>query len=114
VTVLPSAQTGINICTAPAQVLESLSENLNGELGNAAALAAGRKTGCFPDLKTFKNIIGTKAWELLPANTVVTTSNYFRLTTRVSLGTSEFTLYSLLYKTPATKVTPLLRSFGTT
>jgi type II secretory pathway component PulK len=45
---------------------------------------------------------------------VGTTSSYFRLTTRIALGTSEFTLYSLLQRTGGEKVTPLLRSFGTT
>jgi hypothetical protein len=38
---------------------------------------------------------------------------YFRLTTRVTLGTTEFTLYSLLYRTAGGKITPLLRTFGT-
>ncbi len=43
------------------------------------------------------------------------TSSYFRLTTRVMLGTTEFTLYSLLWRNQAGgKVTPLLRTFGTT
>jgi len=41
-----------------------------------------------------------------------TQSQYFQLTTRVALGTTEFTLYSLLFRGTA-KVTPLLRSFGT-
>ena len=40
-------------------------------------------------------------------------SQYFRLTTRVTLGTTEFTLYSLLKRGDGGKVTPLLRSFGT-
>jgi general secretion pathway protein K len=113
VTALPSALTPINICTASAPVLESIADNLNGELGSAAALAAGRKSGCFPDLKTFQNIVGTKTWATLASNPPVTTSNYFRLTTHVRLGTSEFTLYSLLWKTSGGRVTPILRSFGT-
>jgi general secretion pathway protein K len=113
VTVLPNAATTINICTASAVVLESLADNLNGELGNAEALANGRKTGCFPDKTTFSNIVGAKVMGTL-GTTIDTKSSYFRLTTRVRLGTSEFTLYSLLYKTQGNKVTPLLRSFGTT
>jgi type II secretory pathway component PulK len=40
-------------------------------------------------------------------------SQYFQLTTRVVLGTTEFTLYSLLYRGGSTKVAPILRSFGT-
>jgi general secretion pathway protein K len=113
VTVLPNAATTINICTASAVVLESLADNLNGELGNAEALATGRKSGCFPDMKTFSNIVGAKTMATLAA-TVNTTSSYYRLTTRIRLGTSEFTLYSLLQKTGGNKITPLLRSFGTT
>jgi general secretion pathway protein K len=113
VTALPNAATAINICTAPAVVLESLADNLNGELGNADSLANGRKAGCFPDMKTFGNIIGAKTLQALGAS-IGMQSNYFRLTTRVTLGTSEFTLYSLLWRTQGGKVTPLLRSFGTT
>jgi general secretion pathway protein K len=113
VTVLPDALTQVNICTAPAVVLESLADNLNGELGNDQSLAAERKKGCFPDLTTFKNIVGAKSMPSV-APWVGTGSSYFRLTTRVTLGTSEFTLYSLLWRTGGGKVTPLLRSFGTT
>ncbi len=113
VTALPNAATLINICTAPAVVLESLADNLNGEFGNAETLATGRKTGCFPDMTTFRNIAGTKAMAALNG-AIGTTSSYFRLTTRVTLGTSEYTLYSLLWRTPGGKVTPLLRSSGTT
>jgi len=113
VTALPSAVIQINICTAPAVVLESLADNLNGELGNAESLANGRKTGCFPDMKTFQNIVGAKAYATA-SQWVGTSSSYFRLTTRISLGTSEFTLYSLLQRTAGGKITPILRSFGTT
>jgi general secretion pathway protein K len=115
VTALPDAATPINICTAPVVVLESLADNLNGELGNADTLASQRKKGCFPDTQTLGNIVGSKTMTALTqAKMVGTNSNYFRLTTRVSLGTSEFTLYSLLMRTSGGKVTPLLRSFGTT
>jgi general secretion pathway protein K len=116
VTALPNANTTINICTAPALVLESLVEGLNGEWsGNPAVLANGRKTGCFPDKATFTNVAtsfaGPKAMENI-GSPIGTASSYFQLTTRVTLGTTEFTLYSLLYRGNS-KVTPLLRSFGT-
>jgi general secretion pathway protein K len=116
VTALPSANTKINICTAPALVLESLVEGLNGEWSNnPAVLANGRKTGCFPDVQTFTNVATSFAGPTAMAgigNPIGTQSSYFQLTTRVSLGTTEFTLYSLLVR-GSTKVTPLLRSFGT-
>ena len=47
-------------------------------------------------------------------NVMVDKSTFFRLTTRVTLGTTEFTLYSLLQRgATGGKITPLLRSFGT-
>jgi general secretion pathway protein K len=113
VTALPTAVAQINICTASAYVLESLSPSLSGEyVGNGDALVIGRKSGCFPDLNTFKATVG--ASNLQAINGMFgDTSSYFQLTTRVTLGTSEFTLYSLLQRGPGGKVTPLLRSFGT-
>jgi general secretion pathway protein K len=114
VTALPLANAKINVCTAPALVLESLAENLSGEWsGNPEALANGRKAGCFPDVPTFTTIVGQQNATLI-AGRFADTSTYFRLTTRVTLGTTEFTLYSLLFRGSGGKVTPLLRTFGTT
>jgi general secretion pathway protein K len=111
VTALPiTAQpTPINICTAPAPVLESLAPNM-GEY-TPQVLAEGRKSGCFPDPQSLQNILGTSAGTL--QGRYGTSSQYFRLTTHVTLGTTEFTLYSLLQRTNGGKITPLLRSFGT-
>jgi general secretion pathway protein K len=117
VTALPNANLPINICTAPALVLESLVEGLNGEWsGSPAVLANGRKTGCFPDKATFTNVATSFAGPKAMANIgspIDIKSSYFQLTTHVTLGTNEFTLYSLLFR-GSSKVTPLLRSFGTT
>ncbi len=113
VTALPTLTgrpTQINICTAPAPVLESLADNLSGEY-SAEALANGRKSGCFPPVDGFTNILGKSAGTL--RGRYGTNSLFFRLTTRVTLGTTEFTLYSLLYRGNGGKITPLLRSFGT-
>ena len=113
VTALPTATSNINICTAPAVVLESLSSNLTGEYtGNPDLLASGRKAGCFPDMATFGNTVGPKLLAAINGRFSDSTS-YFRLTTRVTLGTTEFTLYSLLLRGQGGKVTPILRSFGT-
>jgi general secretion pathway protein K len=112
VTALPTANSKINICTAPAVVLESLADGLNGEYsGNPEVLVSGRKTGCFPEPAAFNNILGKSAATVQPSFS--TSSSYYRLTTRVTLGTTEFTLYSLL-QTGGGRVTPLLRTFGTT
>jgi general secretion pathway protein K len=114
VTALPTATAQINICTASGFVLESLADNLSGEYSrNPEVLANGRQTGCFPDTTTFGNVLGKLAPTV--AGRYADTSAYFRLTTRVTLGTTEFTLYSLLWRSQAGgKVTPLLRTFGTT
>ena len=116
VTALPNASLKINICTAPALVLESLVEGLSGEWsGNPAVLANGRKAGCFPDVATFTNVATSFAGPKAMANIgtpIDTKSSYFMLTTHVTLGTSQFTFYSLLYR-GSTKITPLMRYFGT-
>ena len=110
VTALPTATATINICTAPGVVIESLADGLNGEYSrDPELLASERKAGCFPDGPTFKAILGNSATAAQPYYN--TNSSYFLLTTRVTLGTTEFTLYSLLYRGTG-KVTPLLRTFG--
>jgi general secretion pathway protein K len=109
VTALPTATASINICTAPAPVLESMAANM-GEY-TPQVLAEGRKSGCFPDMNSFTNVLGKSAATL--RGRYGTNSQYFRLTTHVTLGTTEFTLYSLLKRTDGGKITPLLRSFGT-
>ena len=112
VTALPYATATINICTAPAIVLESLADNLSGEYsGNPELLTSARTSGCFPDVQTFTNILGPNAPKV--ATLFSDKSSYFRLTTRVTLGTTQFTLYSLLLRGPGGKISPLLRTFGT-
>jgi general secretion pathway protein K len=112
VTALPTATATINICTAPSQVLESLDEKLSGgEFGNPQVLQNERKTGCFPTTQTFNTVVGAGEASTVAGRTSEGTS-YFMLTTRVTLGTSQFTLYSLLYRGAGTKVSPILRYFG--
>jgi general secretion pathway protein K len=112
VTALPTATALINVCTAPALVLESLADSLSGEYsGSPEVLSAGRKSGCFPDIPTFINVVGPQQSAVITP-LITDHTSYFRLTTRVTLGTTQFTLYSLLMR-GNTKVTPLLRTFGT-
>jgi general secretion pathway protein K len=114
VTALPTAVPNINVCTASGPVLDSLMDNMSEYSGSPQVLANGRKTGCFPDLPTMRRVLGPAALAKDNTNAVlVDTSPYFLLTTRVTLGTTEFTLYSLLWRGNGGKVTPLLRSFGT-
>jgi general secretion pathway protein K len=118
VTALPGNQVKINICTAPALVLESLANNLSGEWSRSPdLLVSERKTGCFPTSQAFTAIVRGADQKALAdlAKWSGEQSTFFRLTTRVSLGTTEFTLYSLLRVGGGGggKVTPLLRTFGT-
>jgi general secretion pathway protein K len=117
VTALPGITT-INVCTAPAFVLESLAKGLSGEYsGSPDLLVTERKKGCFPDPPTFGNVVRNADAKDAPliGHYYSDKSIYFRLTTRVTLGTTEFTLYSLLKVGGggSGKVTPLLRTFGT-
>jgi len=118
VTALPGNQVKINVCTAPALVLESVADNLNGEWSRSPdLLVSERKAGCFPTLQAFGLIVkgaDSKAYADLQ-KLVDDKSLFFRLTTRVTLGTTEFTLYSLLKAggSGGGKVAPLLRTFGT-
>jgi general secretion pathway protein K len=113
VTALPDATLPINICTASAYVLMSLSEKLMGDY-TPEFLAEGRKTGCFPDQNTIRSVVGPQFLAEINGR-FGQTSQYFQLTTRITLGTTEFTLYSLLKRGSggSGKITPLLRSFGT-
>jgi general secretion pathway protein K len=118
VTALPTANSKINICTAQPLVLESFSDNLAGEWSrNPDLVTKARKVGCFPDAQTFQRILTSQGGATAATADVAqriennTASSYFLLTTRVTLGTTEFTLYSLLLR--SSKITPLVRSFGT-
>ncbi|MGO9716210.1 MAG: type II secretion system minor pseudopilin GspK, partial [Steroidobacteraceae bacterium] len=111
VSALPYATATINICTAPGPVLESIADNLSGEYDNPELLTSARASGCFPDIQTFNNILGPNA--PIVSKLFSDQSAYFRLTTRVTLGSTQFTLYSLLRRGTGGKVTPLLRTFGT-
>ena len=115
-TALPTAMAKINICTAPAPVLESLADNLNGEYsGSPELLANGRKSGLLPR----QDGRSPTSWAARRQN-VATLVLRHRARISVSrpasrLALREFTLYSLLYRNRngGGKVTPLLRTFGT-
>ncbi|MBS0400527.1 MAG: type II secretion system minor pseudopilin GspK [Proteobacteria bacterium] len=114
VTALPPGTT-INVCTAPGLVLDGITGN-DEFAKNADFLEKSRKSasGCFPGrealLRDTPEAQRSKVDKLLSEK-----SDYFRLTTIVTLGTAEFTLYSLLSRKGINnRVTPILRSFGTT
>ncbi len=115
ITALPIG-TPINLCTASPEILDSLVEGVQEftlARDNAAEL---RKERCYPSLKEFESRLDAKQKnELTQANVIDVKSSYFRSTVWVTIGTTQFTLYSLLYRTDRTNlVRPILRSFGTT
>jgi len=106
----------INICTAPGVVLDSFSivrlqQNFS---ANPQSLAQQRSKNCFPDPDTFKTqILGDPKEQKHFAYAAGTTSEFFRSTVVVTLGTNQFTLYSLLRRDNKGQTRAQLRSFGT-
>ncbi len=111
VTALPIG-TAINLCTAPFEVIDALTAKVqwsNAKKSNAQT----RKQRCFPTVTDFKSgLEPDEVAELITGNLVSQTTNYFRADIWVTIGTSQFTLYSLL-KRDNNQVRPILRSFGT-
>jgi general secretion pathway protein K len=106
--------TQLNTCTASGVVLMSLAANMSYDFaGNADSLTANRQKGCFPMASDLQNDIPGPAYAMINANNVLSQrTSWFRVTVLVSIGTSEFTLYSLLERNgPIPR--PILRTFGT-
>jgi len=101
----------INVCTATPLVLAAL---VNGgtDFGDAEALARNRTEGCFPTLEDLKATLGVDQFQVLQ-DSVAETTNWFRVTTTVSIGTSQLTLYSLLERNNSGGIRTVLRSIGT-
>ena len=102
--------TPLNVCTAPGMVLDALSEGSR-EFGlNPQDLETRRKDACFPTLEDLRGALGDAAYNELK-NSLTESSNYFRATAWVTIGTTQFTLYSLLARSGG-QIRPALRSFG--
>ncbi len=105
VTTLPSG-TALNINTAPAPVLASLSDDI--DLALAASLVEQRGDADFADIDaTFGDLVGPDVRRRMQG-----TSRYFLLTATVVLGTHQLTLYSLLERDPSGLVGAIFRSLG--
>ena len=110
ITALPVG-TKLNVCTAPGIVLDSLSETQRQFSLNPEDLAQRRKDICFPTLEDLRGTLGQADYDLIK-DTLSESSTYFRATVWVTIGTTQFTLYSLLARGGAGTVRPVLRSFG--
>jgi hypothetical protein len=78
-------------------------------------LADRRKEACFPTLEDLRGSLGDEEFNKVK-NSLTESSSYFRATVWVTIGTTQFTLYSLLARggggPGGGAVRPALRSFG--
>jgi type II secretory pathway component PulK len=111
VTALPVG-TKLNVCTAPGIVIDALIENVR-EFGlSPEDLAKRRENGCFPTVADLRGSFGEEEFQKVK-DSIAESSNFFGATVWVTIGTTDFTLYSLLVRGQGGLVRPQLRSFGT-
>jgi general secretion pathway protein K len=110
VTALPVG-TKLNVCTASGVVLDSLFDGQRQFSLNAEDLVARRKEACFPTLEDIRGTLGQAEYDEIQES-LAESSSYFRATVWVSIGTTQFTLYSLLARGGTGTIRPVLRSFG--
>lgn len=118
ITALPQA-VEVNYCSASAQVLNAFLGHQ--EYSDPAQFAKDRAAagGCFPSQAEFQAAfantgtgpLGVAQQSTFLQNFTAQTSSWFRLSTYVSAGPTEFAFYSLLYRDPSSgKVRVILRS----
>jgi general secretion pathway protein K len=115
VAALPNG-TRLNVCTASGLVLDSLAPGMNSFGQDPKFLAKNRESGCFPKRNDVEAAIGGTGLDpqqrTAILNSLAERSTYFRVTSVVSIGTTQFTLYSLLERNGG-GARAVLRSFGT-
>lgn len=107
--------TKLNICNADPRLLDAYLGHIefssNADDFNKNRSAA---TGCSPQLSDYQaaatNSGNAAVWQQV-SQKVQMTSGYFRLTSLITIGSTEFNLYSLLMQDPTGQVRPILRSF---
>ncbi|HEY5807475.1 MAG TPA: type II secretion system minor pseudopilin GspK [Povalibacter sp.] len=118
ISALPADATAINLCTAPPEVLDALRDGDREFTLARDNVRDMRKTRCYPNLQEFQSGLSTQLRQQLTGSAqkvIGENSSYFRADIWVTIGTTRFTLYSLLYRAGGSNlVRPILRSFGTT
>jgi general secretion pathway protein K len=126
VTALPPSERKINVCFATPAVLDALlsaapaAGNSSGSISvtqqytlmDPKQFASSRTAGCFPDVRAMKASVTAGNAQTFMDRTVQEESQYFRLHTWVTIGTTRFALYSLLNRNQQ-QVTVVGRTFGT-
>lgn len=100
--------TAVNLNTASAVVLMSLNVGTRASAAAAAVLARARQP--FTSASQLFQLLNVTPAAGVPTSL---TSIYFRLTTQVKIGSTQITLYSLLYRTPTGATIAIERTFGT-
>ena len=111
VTALPVG-TPLNLCTAPPEVLDAVAGQRSYSADARQFVQLRTQAECFPDPKTFTSSLPPALATQLTGR-IGTVSRYFRLRAFVTIGTTRFTLYSLLEQPQGGQIRPLLRTFGT-
>ncbi len=103
----------INVCSASGVLLDALVGATYKQHGpEPEALVKSRENGCFPTKQAFQSQFSNQQdWQQKVDGRVSETSNYFRLTSIVTIGSAEFALYSLLYRDTTNQIHVLMRSF---
>ncbi|MGH8254542.1 MAG: type II secretion system minor pseudopilin GspK [Steroidobacteraceae bacterium] len=111
VTALPP-NTKLNICTAPGEVLDAISGQRTYGLDSKEMTAQRAQFSCYPAKPAFLDGVSAN-WKTYVSSHIDTHSAYFRLRTWITIGTTRFTLYSLIKQDPSGQIRPILRTFGT-
>ena len=114
VTALPIG-TPINLCTSSPELLDALVAGRRQFTMARENTAETRKQRCFPTKQDYESgLSNEEKQELVQGKVIDQTSSYFRATIWVTIGTTQYTLYSLLYRSGNNGlVRPILRSHGT-
>ncbi len=110
ITALPQG-TPINLCSAPMELLNALGPTGTANFTDPQSLSKSRHEGCFPTLTDFNAGISDATAKSKADAMVATQSNFFTLTSIVTIGSTQFALYSLLHQEGDLRVRPIQRSF---
>jgi general secretion pathway protein K len=111
VTALPQG-TPVNICTAPKEVLNALGPPGTTNFSDDQNLAKSRQENtCFPAKQDYLALLTDPNTKNEATTLVATQSSFFTLTSIVTIGSTQFALYSLLNQGGDQRVRPIQRSF---
>jgi general secretion pathway protein K len=110
--------TPLNVCTAKGAVLDAYLGAGHLEFTGTVENSRANTQGCFPTLADYRRAVPPGLWAgdaAHPAGGIsrwlTQQSKYFRLRSFITIGSTEFNLYSLLYEEPNGAVRPIQRSF---